>query len=579
VSPPEIAILGFGIGLGVAIGGACMATLRSRFSPRREVRITVAPNSITPRRASTLAYAESVSDDGTGPSTFGDERWPYPNLGADDVPEPEADPPADLPVPARTRVPSAPVQLPATAIAVPIGDGPGGVHATRGVSMPIGTPGSAAPDLVARAAAGESHAHSPSVARPAGAVALAARAEPPTAAPSPRRRSAAHQADHRAATVDACRAERVLVEERCAAAGAARERSRAAAERLRDLRNAYELLREQAERAHEAADPDAVTVAKDTLHRTFRAARDAASTAADMEAAARYWLEGVNNVNSAAREARSVAEATEREVREMLPRLERLIVEAETARNAAELADAGCRAAREILATCEEQEAGQGIAARPVTRAGSSSRAVSPMENDDGWDHGAGSGPMASDEADMTIVRVLRGDRAAGDELAARLAAGEPGAEPAWRVRIDALIAAVVSRAIDEGYLDLPDAGFWRPFTRGERREVVVALTALGFRYDGGAGFAEGRAPLQRDLALAVGYAGLDRMRIRAWPDDAGLGSLFADAAVAADEWLADRATDLSLGRMVDALGARADDLTDIWNAWGRVRPALIAAH
>jgi hypothetical protein len=28
---------------------------------------------------------------------------------------------------------------------------------------------------------------------------------------------------------------------------------------------------------------------------------------------------------------------------------------------------------------------------------------------------------------------------------------------------------------------------------------------------------------------------------------------------------------------MVDALGARAADLADVWNAWGRVRPALLA--
>jgi hypothetical protein len=27
---------------------------------------------------------------------------------------------------------------------------------------------------------------------------------------------------------------------------------------------------------------------------------------------------------------------------------------------------------------------------------------------------------------------------------------------------------------------------------------------------------------------------------------------------------------------MVDALGRRADDLTDVWNEWGRVRPLLL---
>jgi hypothetical protein len=90
-------------------------------------------------------------------------------------------------------------------------------------------------------------------------------------------------------------------------------------------------------------------------------------------------------------------------------------------------------------------------------------------------------------------------------------------------------------------------------------------------------GFADGRVPAPRDLSLAVGYAGLDRMRIRTWPGGDDLDRLYERAVVAADEWLADQAGDLSLGGMVDALGNRAADLADLWNAWGRVRPALLA--
>jgi hypothetical protein len=76
---------------------------------------------------------------------------------------------------------------------------------------------------------------------------------------------------------------------------------------------------------------------------------------------------------------------------------------------------------------------------------------------------------------------------------------------------------------------------------------------------------------------MAVGYAGLDRMRIRTWPRDAEISELYQQAVVAADEWLSDQAGDLSLGRMVDALGNRAAELADLWNAWGRVRPALLS--
>jgi hypothetical protein len=83
--------------------------------------------------------------------------------------------------------------------------------------------------------------------------------------------------------------------------------------------------------------------------------------------------------------------------------------------------------------------------------------------------------------------------------------------------------------------------------------------------------------PAPRDLSLAVGYAGLDRMRIRAWPREQDLPGLYSQATVAADEWLAHEAGDLSLGEMVDALGARAGELADVWNAWGRLRPLLLA--
>jgi hypothetical protein len=371
----------------------------------------------------------------------------------------------------------------------------------------------------------------------------------------------------RALDSGSCRAEQLLVDERCAVAGAARDRARQAAERLRDIRNAYELLREQAERAMEAADPGQLAAAKDALHRSFREARDAATTSADMEAAARGWLDGVNQANAAARDARAVVEATDREIRDVQPRLERVAADADSARAGAETAEAACREAREILAACEEQRA-EALAFFPVPAAVAAQGGVAAARDASG---------TADSGLEMAIVRILRGDGAAREQLAARLATGDRAGLAAWQARVEALVSAIVARAIDDGFLDLPDAGFWRPFTRGERRDVVGALAALGFHFDGVAGFADGRVPTQRDLALAVGYAGLDRMRIRTWPGDAELGAMFGHAIVVAEEWLADRATDLSLGRMVDALGARADDLADVWNAWGRIRPGLIA--
>ena len=66
-------------------------------------------------------------------------------------------------------------------------------------------------------------------------------------------------------------------------------------------------------------------------------------------------------------------------------------------------------------------------------------------------------------------------------------------------------------------------------------------------------------------------------MRIRTWPRDTDLGGLYARATVAVAEWLADEADDLAMGSLVDALGGRATALGDVWNAWGRIRPILLA--
>lgn len=160
----------------------------------------------------------------------------------------------------------------------------------------------------------------------------------------------------------------------------------------------------------------------------------------------------------------------------------------------------------------------------------------------------------------------------------AAIARDDAAAANDWQLRVAQLVDAIGARAIEDGYLDLPeDDPFWGLFPARERREIVGALSALGFRFDGLGGFADDRVPATRDLSLAVGYAGLDRMRIRAWPREDDLPRLYARASVAADEWLIHEAGDLSLGEMVDALGARAADLADVWNVWGRLRPALLA--
>lgn len=632
MSPSEISFMAMGLVLGAAIGGAFIEAVRDRPVRRREVRLTISPNSIAPRRALTLASADLDRERDMIPGSPGDDGWLERRLagalGADDVAPATVAPSA----PPRTRVPSPPVFVPSTAVAVPMSSAAmagqlafgglghvGRTHAGGAGPAAIGDVAStgarraSAPTAVfdrspsagparPRAAAGTPRPFLPTTSvgvierratsgRASGVettlatrIAVVAAAEPPSteAASHP---GAADEASPEAppSAAAACEAERHLVQERCALAQAAAEHARLVAEALRQAQRAYDTLREQVERAQAIADPREIRAAKDASHRAFRAARAAARTDDAAENAAREWLNEINRLNTAARDATRVAEGGAAELRSQLPRLERLAVEADAARITAESAQGGCQEARAALASCEEAAARDAIAAASAAAASaappppvaSTLDGVWPTEEEVPLRSASEVAEQGGDNA--LIVRILRGDRPARERLIAELAKGDPETGRQWQLRIAGLIDAIAARAIDAGYLDLPEDGFWGLFTPRERREIVGALSALGFRFDGLGGFADERVPAQRDLSLAVGYAGLDRMRIRSWPHEAELATLYAGAMVAGDEWLADEAGDLSLGRMVDALGARAGELADVWNAWGRVRPALLS--
>ena len=65
-------------------------------------------------------------------------------------------------------------------------------------------------------------------------------------------------------------------------------------------------------------------------------------------------------------------------------------------------------------------------------------------------------------------------------------------------------------------------------------------------------------------------------MRIRHWPTADETVDLYRGVTVAADEYLAGVAGDLTLAEMVTMLGRRADGLAEVWNQWGRIRPLLL---
>jgi hypothetical protein len=591
VNPSETAFMVLGLIIGAAMGAALWQAIRSKSALRQEVRVTIAPNSVPARRAHTLATPRGSRDLGPLPgSPDGDAHAEDTVASAwSSFRSPVIASPSwkGGGVTVRTPVLNPVPVVPVNAVAVPVvAEGPGHFSATDPKAV-LARPAAAAVAVLTRNRAGASSA---SLTRSPGAVAVleassASEGSPvASAARGGGRTGNAASPGHggagpsgssglEASVMGACADERRQVDERCALADAAREQARRTADALREAQHAYDTLRERVERAQAVADPRRVIDTKTRLHGEFRIANESAAGPEEAEAAARAWLDAINRLNAAVRDAARQVELGGAELRALLPSLDRLGLEAEAARFAAENATDACQAARERLAACEEA----------ATRAAAEVRVPEPEH------------PFAHvwpvEEPTLTtppavpvgigvssIIRVLRGDRDARERIVAALAGNDPDAQREWHLRLAHLVDAITARAIDDGYLDVPAGDpFWHMFDAREARDVVGALSALGFRYDGMGGFADGRVPVMRDLSLAVGYAGLDPMRIRTWPREDAMARLYANATVASDAWLVENAGDLSLGRMVDALGTRAASLADTWNAWGRVRPVLLA--
>jgi hypothetical protein len=180
---------------------------------------------------------------------------------------------------------------------------------------------------------------------------------------------------------------------------------------------------------------------------------------------------------------------------------------------------------------------------------------------------------------DARLLRILRGERDAMLGAVARLGGDDAEARRRWQTWLSALAEALIGRAIEATAFEFPpEHPFWGPFSRDQNRDIAAGLSSLGYRFDGFGGWVDDHVPAQRDLSLAVGYAGLDPMRIRRWPTEAEMRDLFADVRVAVDEYVAGTAGGLTLGEMVTLLGRRADALTELWNEWGSARPILLAS-
>ena len=580
----EFTFLALGLLLGVAAGAALVEVLRARPPAPREVRITVARDAV-PRRSATLADdgfllapaepahggpADRRSGAAAWPSGRPDRRTPVlgtPGWGVqrgrrdavDIGTEGVGEGPRRL-----LRSASRPVVGPTALLArVPVSGG------TDPMLAELRAAG------LGRAVADHAGVLAPQPTRPTRSTGTALLERPvgvavALAEPEPAIEGA--PASQASTAAGPCADARRVAEERCELASRARAGAVAAEDALRAAQRAYDDHESRAEAAARIADPREVRAAKDAAQAIFRAARDHAGRTEDVEAAARAWLGEINRINTDAREA-TAAVAREREAaRTAALRLERLAVEADAARIGAETADAACLAARSAVADCEELAAADPRGRRsfdaPVPGILAGAATEDPV-----------AAPMGVLMVDGTprIFRLLRGDRSAMTELVAAMAGDDPDERRRWQLAVSDLVDAILADAIAASVVQVPsEHPFWSLFTLSQSREIVAALSSLGYRFDGLGGWVDGRIPSQRDLSLAVGYAGLDPMRIRHWPNEAEMTTLFEEVTVAADEHLASVAGDLTLGEMVAMLGKRADGLAEVWNHWGPLRPLLL---
>jgi hypothetical protein len=587
VTASEFAFLALGLVLGVASGAALSIVIRARPPAPREVRVTVSPDAVPRRSGTTLSglgatmRAEAARGGPADPEILG---------GVDEVGTPvrsavSARPAVGIPIRPAPDAWSEALGIAATVVAVPVRVGAvpaeaaasvrvGAVRAEAAASVRVGRPSTATaladvPASIAAEAGGDE------VAAHAGAV------DPPSATGGT---GADDPVGEPAAGVGPCGKERRQAEERCALADRLREEATLAAARISGAQRAYDDHQARADAADAAADPRTLLASKEAAWHRFREVNVGAHSHEMGEAAARDWLQEIDRINRAVRDAAGDARREREEANALVTVIERLSLEADAARINAESASEACDIARETLAACEEsdvdRQAGRVPIEQPDQTGGEAVRAwlVGGPELEPGevvLEPDAAQRVFGDHEP--AIFKLLRGDHETMHRLVAALAGDDPAQQRRWQLGLSGLVDALVARAIEAAALEFPqEHPFWRPFSQGQSRDIATALASLGYRFDGLGGFADGRIPSQRDLSLAVGYAGLDPMRIRHWPNGAEMPELYRDVSVAAGEYLAGAAGELTLGEMVAMLHGRAEELTGVWDSWARVRPLLL---
>jgi hypothetical protein len=552
----ELETLALGLLIGTTAGAVLISLIRVQPRPAREIRVTVTPNALPQRRAVTLAVHQDRSI-----------AAPPGRGGPGDL--------LTLGVLASGQQVSSGPSFDRTDVLLPVAVGAlvaFGIDRERDPDLDsLRRPVEAsAPMATARAlAVADRRQAAAEPGRPSGPAGAGRADSTPTAA-SP--------------VAEPCSEERRVAAERCDLADRLSEQAVAANHTLREQRRAYDELSLRAAQAAIVADPREIRAAKEAARIAFRRAHSAAHTRDAVEAAAAEWLTEINRVNQTAREAVTEGARAQYAATKLALAIERLGLEADVARINAESAAEACFLAREALAACEEAQVDRRAGRVPVDPAAVPIEAPRPkLIGGPEFEPGEVEEITPPSErvfagGQPRILRVLRGDGDALRIVVDELAGQDPEERGRWQLLLSELVDACVARAIEASSLEFPADGFWAPFSQTQGRDIATALASLGYRFDGLGGFADGRLPSQRDLSLALGYAGLDPMRMRSWPSEATMPNLFNGVRVAADEYVAATASDLTLGEMVGLLRGRAEPLAELWNNWGRIRPVLLEA-
>jgi hypothetical protein len=173
------------------------------------------------------------------------------------------------------------------------------------------------------------------------------------------------------------------------------------------------------------------------------------------------------------------------------------------------------------------------------------------------------------------IERMLRGEHLALVDVVDEVAGTGAGRRD-WEILLGGLIDGMAAVAVRESVIDFPMGNpFWDQFTVEQCRRIAAALGSMGYVYDGVDGWVDSRVPVYRDLTRALADVGVEPRRLRAWPNQAEIASLFVGARPAPEELLAAAGPDYTAPSMQTLLGDRAAEIDGLWLAWDSVKPVL----